>query len=261
MPAPTASAPVGSLYVAATMSSPPRPLVVSLVLPLLAGCGAAAPEAPPVVPVEHAHGHGDHAHGGHEHGPLGHRFQDAARWAKDFDDPTRDAWQRPADVIAAMKISEGQTVADIGAGTGYFLPYLARAVGPKGKVIGLDVEPDMVRYMRERVAREGLAAVEARVVALDDPGLSAGSIDRVVIVDTWHHIEGRAAYAAKLRGALAPGGAVFVVDFTMDAKRGPPAHLRLRPEQVMDELRAGGLEASVIDEPLPDQFIVVGRRK
>ena len=240
------------------MPSTPRALLLSLAVPLLAGCGAAAPPAPP---AEHAHEHSEHGHGDHEHGPLVHRFQDAAQWAKDFDDPARDAWQRPAEVIAAMKISEGQTVADIGAGTGYFLPYLARAVGPKGKVLGLDIEPDMVRYMRERAGREGLVPVEARVVALDDPGLAAGAIDRVLIVDTWHHIDGRTAYAAKLRDALAPGGAVFVVDFRMEARRGPPAHHRLRPEQVMDELTAAGLQASLIEESLPDQYIVVGRRK
>ena len=246
------------------MASLPRVLVVSLLLPLLAGCGASAEVAtPPAAPAEHAHEHphGDHEHGGHEHGPLVHRFEDAARWAKEFDDPARDAWQKPVDVIAAMGISAGQTVADLGAGTGYFLPHLARAVGPRGKVIGLDIEPDMVRYMRERIAREGLVGASASVVPLDDPGLPAGTIDRVLIVDTWHHIDGRAAYAAKLRGVLAPGGAVFVVDFTMEAKHGPPAHHRLRPEQVMDELTAGGLEASLIEEPLPDQYIVVGRRK
>jgi SAM-dependent methyltransferase len=247
------------------MSSTSPVIFLALVCPLLAGCGAAAPPAPSPAPAEHAHEHGgpghDHEHGEHEHGPLVHRFEDAARWAKDFDDPTRDAWQRPAEVIAAMKIAEGQTVADIGAGTGYFLPHLARAVGPKGKVLGLDIEPDMVRYMRERAARDGLVPVQARVVALDDPGLPAGGIDRVLIVDTWHHIDGRAAYAAKLRAGLAAGGAVFVVDFTLEAKRGPPAHHRLRPEQVMEELTAGGLDASLVEESLPDQYIVVGRRK
>jgi ubiquinone/menaquinone biosynthesis C-methylase UbiE len=211
-----------------------------------------------VTPAPPAHGH-DHAD--HAHGPLVHRFENAAQWAKEFDDPSRDAWQRPADVIAAMGISPGQTVADLGAGTGYFLPHLARAVGPHGKVIALDIEPDMVRYMNERVAREQLVGVEARVVPLDDPSLPAGSIDRVLIVDTWHHIDNRAAYAAKLRAALAPGGAVFVVDFTMEARRGPPAHHRLRPEQIIDDLTAGGLEASLIEESLPEQLIVVGRRK
>jgi ubiquinone/menaquinone biosynthesis C-methylase UbiE len=209
-----------------------------------------APEA--AAPEHHHHHHG---------GPLVHRFQSAEQWAKEFDDPARDAWQHPADVVAALKIAPGMTVADLGAGTGYFLPHLSRAVGDKGKVLGLDIEPDMVRYMKERAGREGLANVEARAVALDDPGLAAGSVDRVLIVDTWHHIDGRAAYAAKLRAALAPGGAVFVVDFKKDAHRGPPPEHRLAPEQVMDELRQGGLAPEVIDASLPEQYIVAGRRR
>lgn len=248
-------------YRPAPMCSRTRLLLLSLSFPLLAACGAEATPPPAAPAPAHDHHHGDHAQGGHEHGPLVHRFEDAARWAKEFDDPARDAWQRPADVIAAMRITEGQTVADLGAGTGYFLPHLARAVGPRGKVLGLDIEPDMVRYMRERIAREGLVGVEAKVVPLDDPALPAGSVDRVLIVDTWHHIDGRTAYAARLRGALAPGGAVFVVDFTREAKHGPPAQHRLSPEQVVADLTAGGLTASVIEEPLPDQYIVVGRRE
>lgn len=235
-------------------SMPSRAHLLLLPLFLLSACSAEV--APP--PAAPAHGH---QHGGHEHGPLVHRFENAAQWAKEFDDPARDAWQRPADVIAAMRITEGQTVADIGAGTGYFLPHLARAVGARGKVLGRDIEPDMVRYMSERAAREGLVNVEAKVVPLDDPGLPAGSVDRVLIVDTWHHIAGRTAYATKLRGALAPGGSVYIVDFTMEAKHGPPPLHRLRAEQVVEELTAGGLQASVIEEPLPDQYIVVGRRE
>jgi ubiquinone/menaquinone biosynthesis C-methylase UbiE len=224
-------------------------LLLSLSLPLLSACRAEIAPAP------------DHPHGDHAHGPLVHRFENAAQWAKEFDDPKRDAWQRPAEVIAAMRITEGQTVADVGAGTGYFLPHLARAVGARGRVLGLDIEPDMVRYMRERAAREGLVNVEAKVVPLADPGLTAGAIDRVLLVDTWHHIADRTAYATKLRGALAPGGAVYIVDFTREAKHGPPAQHRLRAEQVVDELTAAGLKAQVIEEPLPDQYIVVGRRE
>jgi ubiquinone/menaquinone biosynthesis C-methylase UbiE len=162
-------------------------------------------------------------------------------------------------VVAALHLAPGSRVADLGAGTGYFLPHLSRAVGPTGKVLGLDIEPDMVRYMTERAAREGLANVEARQVALDDPGLPAGSVDRVLIVDTWHHIDGRAAYAARLRAALAPGGAVYVVDFKQDAHRGPPPELRIKPEQVAEELRRGGLAASITDVALPEQYVVVGR--
>lgn len=233
----------------------------------LAGC---MPDNEAATPHDHHHhqhqdgGHDHHHdHGGHDHahgGPLVHRFQNAEQWAKEFDDPARDAWQRPADVVQALKIAPGMTVADIGAGTGYFLPHLSRAAGDKGKVLGLDIEPDMVRYMKERAARQGLRNVEARVVALDDPQLPAGSVDRVLIVDTWHHIDGRAAYAAKLRAALAPGGAVFVVDFKLDAHRGPPPAHRLSPEQVMDELRRGGLVPEPIAVALPEQYVVAGRR-
>ncbi|MFT3771385.1 MAG: class I SAM-dependent methyltransferase [Minicystis sp.] len=222
--------------------------VACLALGSLVAC---APEAAAPSP-DHHHHHG---------GPLVHRFENAAQWAKQFDDPARDAWQRPADVIAAMKITPGMTVADLGAGTGYFLPHLARATGPKGKVIALDVEPDMVRYMSERAAREGLANVEARVVPFHDPALPAGSVDRILVVDTWHHIDGRPAYAGKLRDALSPGGAVFVVDFKRDAHFGPPPEHRLAPEQVMDELRGGGLDAQLVPAGLPEQYIVAGWRR
>lgn len=211
-------------------------------------------------PGGHAHGKAAHEHGGHHGGPLVHRFEKAEEWAPIFDDPARDAWQRPADVIAALRITDGMTVVDLGAGTGYFLPHLARAVGPKGAVIGLDIEPDMVRYMRERAAREKLANVRAEVAKMDDPGLAAASVHRILIVDTWHHIPARPEYAAKLKAALAPGGLVAVVDFTMDSTHGPPKHHRIKPEQVEDELRKGGLAAETITEPLPDQYIVVGRR-
>jgi cyclopropane fatty-acyl-phospholipid synthase-like methyltransferase len=228
--------------------------IVPVVLALSAASVGCAQE-PALAPAADGHHH-HHDHGG----PLVHRFENAAQWAKDFDDPARDAWQHPAEVIAALKITPGLTVADLGAGTGYFLPHLARAVGPKGKVLGLDIEPDMVRYMKERAAREGLANVEPRVVPLDDPQLPAGGVDRILIVDTWHHIDGRPAYVAKLRAALAPGGAVFIVDFKKDAHRGPPPEHRLGPEQVAAELRQGGLVPEVVEVGLPEQYIVLGRR-
>jgi cyclopropane fatty-acyl-phospholipid synthase-like methyltransferase len=152
------------------------------------------------------------------------------------------------------------TVADVGAGTGYFLPYLARAVGPAGKVLALDIEQDMVRFMKERAAREGLANVAPAVVPIDDPQLPAGGVDRVLVVDTWHHIDHRGAYAARLRAGLAPGGAVFVVDFKLDAAHGPPREHRVAPEQVIAELAQGGLAAEVVATSLPEQYMVVGRR-
>jgi len=196
----------------------------------------------------------------HDHGPLVHRFEHAEEWAKKFDDPERDAWQRPDDVVEALRLSPGMTVADLGAGTGYFAARLSRAVGEGGKVLALDVEPDMVRYLEERVAREKLTNVEPRLAAYDDPKLARESVDRVLVVDVWHHVGGREAYAAKLKAALRPGGSVLIVDFKKESKHGPPPHHRLAPEQILRELGAGGLTASVAPTALPDQYVVVGAR-
>lgn len=190
---------------------------------------------------------------------MPHRFEHADEWAAVFDDPARDAWQKPAEVVTAMSLALGMTVADVGAGTGYFLPYLSRAVGPEGHVIGADIEPDMVRYMSERATREGLPNVRAQLAGADDPNLPSRSVDRILIVDTWHHIANREAYAGKLADALTDRGMVFVVDFTESSQHGPPKQHRLPPAKVIDELTRGGFVAEVLPAGLPDQYIVAGR--
>jgi len=188
-------------------------------------------------------------------------FSDAKAFSKSFDDPARDAWQRPAEVIEQMKIAPGSVVADLGTGTGYFVGWLSRAVGPSGKVLALDVEAEMIRFVTQRAEQQQLSNVEPRQVAADDPGLAAGSVARVLIVDTWHHIDERAQYARKLAAALAPGGEVWIVDFTADSDIGPPARYRVSPEQAVSELQDGGLKAEIVQgETLPKQYIVRGAR-
>jgi len=218
-------------------------LPVTLAL-LLDACASPHAEAP------HAHTDGD----------MVHRFENADHWAKVFDEPHRDDWHKPAVVVEALAIAPGMTVVDIGAGTGYFEKRLAEAVGPDGHVLALDVEPDMIRYIRERAQREGTPNVEARVVRGDDPALAPASVDRILIVDTWHHLGSRDAYAGKLAAALRPGGTVSVVDFTMESPIAPGRHHRLLPEQIERELEAGWLHASLSPAALPNQYIVVGAK-
>jgi len=191
--------------------------------------------------------------------PLVHRFQSAEQWAKVFDDPARDAWQKPDEVVSRMAIEPGMTVADVGAGTGYFERYLSRAVGPAGHVLALDVEPDMIRYMKERGDKEKWGNVEPRLVSTDDPSLSPASVDRVLVVDTWHHVPARFDYAKKLKQALRPNGALFIVDFTLESTQGPPKEHRLSPQIVIEELQSAGFSAQIVDEDLPDQWIVSAR--
>lgn len=226
----------------------------------------------PAAPAD-AHAHGDHAGHGAGHGAehlhgdeyrhphVHHRFDDAERYAQSFDDPQRDRWQKPAEVVQILALAPGLTVVDLGAGTGYFLRHLAPAVQPGGRALGLDVEPNMVAYMQKRVERERIAGAEARVVATADPGLAAGSVDRVLVVNTWHHLDSRVEYARKLHQALRPGGFVLVVDYTMEARRGPPPAARLQPALVADELTRAGFVAEVVEESLPDQYVVRGRKR
>lgn len=196
----------------------------------------------------------------HQHGPLVHRFEHAEAWVKKFEGPERDKWQKPQEVVALLGDVKGKTVVDLGAGTGYFLPYLARVVGESGKVVALDIEPDMVRYMKERVTRQGLGNVEVRKSEGAEPGLPAGAVDRVMIVDVWHHIPLRSAYAKKLLSSLTPTGAVLIVDFNQDSKHGPPKEHRLKPEQVMTELTDAGLVPELLSTTLTDQYVVIARR-
>lgn len=230
-------------------------LLLAFVMLLACGSSPTPNKAPTPVPAAVKADH--HAHEPHSHGPIGHRFENADDWAKRFDDPERDAWQKPEEVVKLMQLAAGMRVADIGAGTGYFLPLLSKAVGDSGAVVGLDIEADMVRYMKERAKREGLANVSARVVATDDAGLAPGSTDRILIVDTWHHIPERVAYSRRLATALREGGSIMVVDFTMESEHGPPKAHRLEASAIVAELEAAGLQASILEESLPNQYIVV----
>jgi cyclopropane fatty-acyl-phospholipid synthase-like methyltransferase len=229
-------------FVLACGTNPPPPSAPPTATSADAGAATATPEAGgPAAPPA----------------PLGHRFEKAMEWVKAFDDPSRDAWQKPHEVVKLMKIDPGMTVADIGAGTGYFLPVLSKAVGEKGKVLAVDIEPDMIRHMTERAAKEKLANVTPQLAETNDPKLPAGKVDRILIVNTWHHIPMRVPYVAKLKQALAPGGAIYIVDYTPDAKRGPPAEERVSVVQCIAELTSGGMGAQALDETLPDQYVIM----
>ena len=190
-----------------------------------------------------------------------HDFSDVAKYAKAFDSPKRDAWQKPDDVVSLLQLWPGNVVADVGAGTGYFERYLAKAVGAGGRVLALDVEPHMVAYLKQRMKKEGLANVSVQQVGATDPGQPDNSVDRVLIVNTWHHVPQRARYAAALNRALRPGGFVLIVDFTADSPEGPPAHARLAPATVIGELQTGGLSARTVAESLPLQYAVIGQKR
>ena len=184
-----------------------------------------------------------------------HSFSGAEHWAKVFDDPARDAWQKPHEVIAALAPAPDALVADIGSGTGYFAVRLAHFV-PKGRVYGVDTEPEMVKYLAERAQREGLPNLVSVAGRSDDAGLPA-PVDLVLMVDVYHHISQRQAYFSKLRGSLKSGARLAVIDFRPDAPSGPPKSERIPPAQVKAELARAGYALAKEHEFLPNQFFLV----
>ena len=186
---------------------------------------------------------------------MEHRFDDPERYAKSFDDPARDGWQLPDRVIDALKLSPDASVADIGAGTGYFSVRLARAV-PQGKVYAVDVEPSMLEYIRKRVAGAGLSNVETVRAGAGSPNLPK-AVDVVLIVDTYHHLPARATYFRDLTKSLTPRGRVAIVDFRKDSPEGPPPEFRFEADQIIDEMRLAGYAVEARHDFLPRQHFLV----
>jgi len=190
-----------------------------------------------------------------------HRFTDTERYVQMFEDPKRAEYQKPQEVVAALRLSPGQAVADIGAGSGYFTFPIARSLGPTGRVYAVDIEPGMLEYMSARAQRESIDTVTPVLAATDDARLPRASVDLVFICDTWHHIADRAAYLRRLAPALRPGARIAIVDYQ---KRplpvGPDVASKIDRDDVVKEFREGGF--ALVEEPafLPYQYFLIFAR-
>ncbi|HTR37379.1 MAG TPA: methyltransferase domain-containing protein [Bryobacteraceae bacterium] len=193
---------------------------------------------------EHA-AHADH---------MEHHFDPKAS-AKAFDDPSRDAWQMPDRVIATLNLKPGESVADIGAGTGYFTVRLAKSKAAP-MVYAADIEPGMVNYIRDRAAKEGLHNVVPVLAAADTPNLPK-PVDLVLIVDTYHHIGDREVYFRQLAKSLKPGGRVAIIDFKPDSPEGPPPQFRFPLEKFKTEMAAAGYTLADQYDFLPRQRFLI----
>ncbi|MGF1507901.1 MAG: class I SAM-dependent methyltransferase [Myxococcota bacterium] len=227
-------------------------LTLSVIFPCLFGCAQTRPAGG-------SDGHGDE---GVDRRAMDHRFSSPETFAEEWNSPDRDVWQKPEAIVAALALEPGATVVDLGAGTGYLTERLRGEVGPKGRVLALDVEPAMVAFLEKRRSSAGWRNVEVRRSAHDDPKLAPRSVDAIVTLNTWHHIAARSSFGKKLHSALREGGRLVIVDFIPEPTegRGPPIQMRLAPEAVVRELEAAGFSAEVIDEALPRHYMVVGTR-
>jgi ubiquinone/menaquinone biosynthesis C-methylase UbiE len=139
----------------------------------------------------------------------GDLFEPANAWL--LEEPTRDRWQKPAALAAALGLRPGQAVADVGAGSGYMMPHLARAVGPGGRVYAEDVQDAMVRLLRARARRHPNVVVVCGETAA--PCLPTRSIDAALLLTSYHELRAPVALLARLRPSMRPGGRLAIVDF------------------------------------------------
>jgi predicted methyltransferase len=198
-----------------------------------------------------------HPEDGHD-ATAKHSFADVERWAAVFDDPRRDAWQKPADVVASLGLHAGMTVADLGAGTGYFIRYLSHAVGELGTVWAVEPEPTLLRHLRGRAESDGLSNVIPVLASSDNPRLPHAGVDRILIVDTYHHIDDRLNYFERVHAMLKPGGRVVIVDWhKRELPEGPPVDHKLAREHVIDEMHMAGYRLVAEPDVLPYQYLLV----
>lgn len=187
-----------------------------------------------------------------------HTFEDAERWAQQFEDPARDAWQKPDEVVAAMGLEPGNRVADIGAGSGYFTRRLGRAVGETGVVYAVDIESNMLQHIAERATEDQQTNIVPVLARPDNPMLAPGSVDVIFICDTIHHIENRPSYYQVLKRDLAPGGRLVIVDFKKeDLPVGPPVEMKIDKQDMIAEVTAAGFRLTEQPDFLPYQYFLI----
>ncbi|MBP7450735.1 MAG: class I SAM-dependent methyltransferase [Flavobacteriales bacterium] len=205
----------------------------------------------------HEHGHPHANTVGNVSNQQMHRSSTAELIAR-FESPERDAYQQPEKVLAYLGDLRGKHIMDIGAGSGYFSVKLA-ANG--AQVIAADVNDEFLAHITERITKEGLKHIEPRKIPFDAPGLNDREVDMVLIVNTYHHIEDRAAYFAKVKVGTKTDGELVVIDFfKTEVPVGPPVDHKVSIDEVIGELKQAGYTTFTVEVALlPYQYIVRAR--
>ena len=204
----------------------------------------------------HSHSR-SHAHH-HEARDVYRNPKDLKAYLKRLLSPDRDAWQLPDRVVRALSLRKGACVAEIGSGPGYFTSRLARAVGKGGAVYAVDVEPQLLCVLRDRLQKGRIVNVTPVLAYGTDPLLPPCSCDLILVVNAFHHFHDLPAYLRRLKAALRRCGRIVNIDFQdRETPVGPPVDHRLAREDFLASARRAGLR--LVDEPtfLPHQYFLI----
>ncbi|MAZ48636.1 MAG: SAM-dependent methyltransferase [Halobacteriovoraceae bacterium] len=203
-----------------------------------------------------SHKHNHKIHQNHKFEGHLHRFNDAEKWAKVFEDRSRDSWQKPQEVFKRLEIKADSMIADIGSATGYFPVRLAR-IAEQGRVWGVDIEPDMISFLNRRAKKEQLDNLFSILGTPADP-LIPEPVDFIFMVDTYHHIPERVKYFRQLKQYLTPSGQIIIIDFKKKKLPiGPPVEMKMSKAQIVEELSQAGFEIVMQDDYLIYQNVLV----
>jgi protein-L-isoaspartate O-methyltransferase len=233
-------------------------LTASLLLHALLPCGALADEAAPRYAIVRPSPDGiGKVYLGREIAQV--MSFHGAQW---LERPERLEEERPDRVLAALELEPGMTVADIGAGSGYYSWRMAERVGAGGTVYAVDIQPEMVKLLREQMKRRGAANVKAILGTTTDPRLPGGTLDLALMVDVYHELEYPYEMLAAITRALKPGGRLVFVEFKGNDPNVPIKPLHTMTEaQVRKEAAVHPLEWQRTVGNLPWQNVIVFRKR
>ncbi|MBT8315985.1 MAG: class I SAM-dependent methyltransferase [Maribacter sp.] len=205
----------------------------------------------------HQHQHPDHQEKQSTHGSANefmHRSS-VEGLIERFESPERDAYQQPQKVLDYLGDIQGLTIMDIGAGSGYFSVKLAEN---GANVIAADVDDTFQEFLQNRIKENNLNTIETRKIPYDSPNLKEEEVDMVLIINTYHHIENRAAYFAKVKKGTKSNGELVIIDFfKSEIPVGPPLNHRLPIDVVVNELKKAGYTTfDVTVDLLPYQYLI-----
>lgn len=186
-----------------------------------------------------------------------------ASQAQRLDNPERSRWLPPAEVIAELALQPGETIADVGAGTGYFSLPLAHAVGPLGKVCAVDAQPEMLSWVKRKLENACLTNIELIRAEADQTGLPASSCSVFFLANIWHEIDDKMAVLGEAMRVLKPDGRIAILDWRrdVDPQHGPPLVHRVKVSDAIESLPSIRFEQATSTDVGRYSWLVQGEKQ